>query len=263
MKRVRGKNIFVVDIGNTNTSLGLYRGLRKLGRIDVPTYGATIGSAERAIQRLAGRVPLEGAVLASVVPGMSPVWIRALEALVPPRRVIHVSCKVHIGIPISYPKPETIGADRLANACGAAHRFGVPVIVADFGTAVTFDVVEAKRGYVGGIIAPGLMLMFSYLAEKTALLPSISPASVRGRVGRSTEQAMQLGAKWGYRGLVREILAELMRAPALKNAVVCATGGAAQWCLRGSHLRIAVDPDLTLYGLARIYQLNSHDADTH
>jgi type III pantothenate kinase len=186
-----------------------------------------------------------------------------LKGLVGKERVIYVSAGVNIGVPITYPRPETIGADRLANACAAAHRYGAPVIVADFGTAVTFDVVEAKRGYVGGIIAPGLMLMFSYLAEKTALLPRIGPALVRGRIGRSTEQAMRLGAKWGYRGLVREILAEIKRKPALRSATVCATGGYARWCLKGSDLSIAVDPHLTLYGLARIYQLNSHDRDAH
>lgn len=258
---MHGARIIVIDVGNTSTSLGVFRGLKRLNRMDVPTHETTAQRAARALKPLMRGDPIQGVVLGSVVPKANRVWTEAIRSLQEDPNILNVSCKVDIGLPINYPRPETIGADRLANACAAAHRFGAPVIVADFGTAVTFDVIEATRGYVGGIIAPGLMLMFSYLAEKTALLPNIHPAPVRGWVGRSTEQAMRLGAKWGYRGLVREILSELRRRPALRNAVVCATGGWARWCLRGSGLHITVDQDLTLYGLARIYQLNARDAE--
>ncbi len=251
--------IIAIDVGNTNTTLGSFNGLKLLRRADVPTHGISESDARSVLRRLAGRADIVGAVLGSVVPGVNAVWNSAVLGEWPGARVLVVSWKLNFGIPISYPKPETIGADRLANACAAAHRFGAPVIVADFGTAVTFDVVEAGRGYVGGIIAPGLMLMFNYLAERTALLPRIGPAAVRGRIGRSTEQAMRLGAKWGYRGLVREILGELRKHPPLRKARICATGGLARWCLRGSGLHISVDANLTLRGLARIYQLNARD----
>ena len=105
--------------------------------------------------------------------------------------------------------PKTIGPDRLANAVAARQRFGAPVVVVDFGTAVTFDVVDAKGNYVGGIIAPGLAAMTDYLHEKTALLPKIKIREVKTAIGKSTEQAMLIGAVHGYRGLVRELIARI------------------------------------------------------
>ena len=112
---------------------------------------------------------------------------------------------------IDYPKPDSIGPDRLANAVAARKRFGAPVVVVDFGTAVTFDVVNRAGNYAGGIIAPGLAAMTDYLHEKTALLPRIKIREVKTVVGKSTEQAMLVGAVHGYRGLVRELIAELKR----------------------------------------------------
>ena len=190
-----------------------------------------------------------------VVPSLNRTWKRALAGRVsgPVQLVTHW---LDLGLPVTYPRPDTIGADRLANACGGVERHGAPLIVADFGTAVTFDVVTRRQGYVGGIIAPGLPLMFSYLHEKTAQLPLIRPARVRGAVGKSTAQAMQAGALWGYRGMVREILRELQRQPALRTARVCATGGYARWIVSGMREKIVVDQDLTLYGIGRIFDLN-------
>jgi type III pantothenate kinase len=110
------------------------------------------------------------------------------------------------GIGIDYPRPETIGPDRLANAMAARARFGAPVVVLDFGTAVTLDVVNRRGDYTGGVIAPGLSAMTDYLHEKTALLPPIHIREVRRAIGRSTEEAMLVGAVHGYRGLIRELV---------------------------------------------------------
>jgi type III pantothenate kinase len=129
-------------------------------------------------------------------------------------------------------------------------------VVADFGTALTFDVVSRTRGYIGGIIAPGLPLMFSYLAEKTALLPEVDLGPVRHGVGKSTVEAMRLGARWGYRGMVREILHELRKSIGPGRMKCCATGGDAEWVMRGIEPNVPVDRDITLYGLGRIYELN-------
>lgn len=249
--------IIVVDVGNTSTGLGVFSGLRRLLRTDMPTHSVTLAKAFAVLRKVARGRSIGGAVYASVVPKKNAVWLRALRQLCPGLRIIVVGAKTNLGVPVTYPKPHTIGADRLANACAAAYRWGAPVIVADFGTAVTFDVIEKKRGYIGGVIAPGVPLMFSYLAEKTALLPKIEPGEARHRVGQSTEEAMQLGARWGYRGLVREIFTELRRTPSLRHARLCATGGLARWVMKGSDLPVIIDPELTLLGLARIYQLNS------
>src|SRR5205814_2546128 len=115
------------------------------------------------------------------------------------------------GVGINYPKPETIGPDRLANAVAVKHHFGAPAVVVDFGTAVTFDVVDGRGDYVGGIIAPGLAAMTDYLHEKTALLPRIRIREVRSAVGKSSDQAMLLGAGDGYRGWGRELIPALKR----------------------------------------------------
>jgi len=238
--------ILVIDIGNSSTKLGIVRaGTRRGGRCkvlrrkSVPTAGASATITERALRVFtrAGRV--DGAVLC---------WVYAIEPL-------KVSHKLDLGIGISYPEPARIGADRLANACAATALYGVPVIAMDFGTALTFDVVSARREYVGGVIAPGLSLMTDYLAEKTALLPRTSPRLSRRVIGKSTAEAMSIGASIGYRGLVREILGRLVSEVG-RNVKLCATGGCAKVVLKGLGGRIRLDPDLTLRGLGITWELN-------
>jgi len=246
----------VVDIGNTSTLLAVARGL-KLSSIQ------RMPSAEPALKLRA--VP-KRAVIASVKPGVNTRWERVLkkQGVV---EILWVNAFVDLGIPVSYPKPGDIGADRLANACEAAATYGAPVVVCDFGTALTFDIVKKREGYVGGIICPGLPLMFDYLAEKTALLPHIKPAKTTHVIGKSTEEAMRIGAHLGYQGMVNGILAELKKELG-RDTQVCATGGFAQWVFQGPCLAeassqrpgetpVPIDPHLTLKGLARIGQLNS------
>jgi len=235
----------VVDIGNTSTSLAVARGL-KLSSIQ-RTPSATPALKLRAVPKRA--------VIASVKPGVNKSWERFLKKQ-GVSEILWVNHTVNLGVPVSYPKPETIGADRLANACEAAADYGTPVVVCDFGTALTFDIVKKREGYVGGIICPGLPLMFDYLAEKTALLPHIKPVKTKHVVGRSTEEAMRIGAHLGYLGMVKEILAQL-RKELGHGTKVCATGGFAQWVFEGWDHPVPVDPQLTLKGLARIAQLNT------
>jgi type III pantothenate kinase len=158
------------------------------------------------------------------------------------------------GVGIDYPKPQTIGPDRLANALAARHHFGAPVIVVDFGTAVTFDVVNRAGNYVGGIIAPGLAAMTDYLHDKTALLPRIKVREVKGAVGKSTEQAMLIGAVHGYRGLVRGLLSELKKELQVRQLPVVATGGYGQLIAAKMKEITAVEPLLTLEGLRLVWQ---------
>lgn len=250
-------SILVIDAGNTSTALGLYRSGRVRSASRLATAVRDPARIAACVRRCAGREAVAGVILASVVPAVNSLWRSAARKLYPRARFVVVTHRLNLGVAVTYPRPETIGADRLANACAAVMTYGAPVIVADFGTAVTFDVVSRTKGYIGGVIAPGLPLMFSYLAEKTALLPRIRPRRVRAGVGRSTESAMRLGAVWGYRGLVREILRELKRQFREKRVRVCATGGYAGWVLRGSGMKVPIDPDLTLRGLGRIYELNA------
>ena len=193
-------------------------------------------------------------MIASVVPRADGIWRKALSGMVS-GPVDFVTCRHALGVALRYPEPATIGADRLANACGGVARYGTPLIVADFGTAVTFDVIT-QRGYEGGIIAPGLPLVFDYLAEKTAKLPHLREANARGPWGRTTRQAMQLGARWGYSGLVRAILHELKQNPKLRRSNVVLTGGHGRRIAAGLDKAVVVDPTLTLYGVGRIFELN-------
>jgi type III pantothenate kinase len=167
---------------------------------------------------------------------------------------LELNSKTIRGVGIDYPKPNSIGPDRLANAVAARARFGAPVVVVDFGTAVTFDVVDATGNYVGGVIAPGLAAMTDYLHDKTALLPKIKIREVKSAVGKSTEHAMLVGAVQGYRGLVRELIGELKRELRAKKLPVVATGGYAKLIAAKLPEISAVAPDLTLEGLRLVFQ---------
>ncbi len=249
------ESVLVIDIGNTSASVGLFRNGRvsSISRIEkIDQDKITVQAVIRTV--ITGK-KIHGAAIASVVPGLNKLWDASVrkELGTAPLWINH---KVNLGIPVTYPKPETIGADRLANAVGGVRVHGAPLIIADFGTAVTFDLVTKKQGYVGGIIAPGLPLMFDYLADRTAKLPRITWSPVRGRIGKCTADAMQLGAHWGYRGMVREILAELMQHPSLRNARVCATGGYAARVLKDFRPVPIIDNSLTLFGVGCIHELN-------
>jgi type III pantothenate kinase len=168
--------------------------------------------------------------------------------------VLELTAQTVRGVGIDYPKPQTIGADRIANSIAALKHFGAPVVVVDFGTAVTFDVVNTRGNYIGGIIAPGLAAMTDYLHEKTALLPRIKISEPKNVVGKSTEQAMLAGAVFGYRGLVRELITELKGELKASRLPVVATGGYAKLMAAGLPEISAVEPNLTLEGLRLLWQ---------
>jgi type III pantothenate kinase len=245
--------ILLFDIGNTHTHVGLAGGSRVLKQINVPTREWFGGKAAALVKKFADAKNIEGAVLCSVVPKATPHIRRTVKRFWK-LDVLELSPKTLRGVGIDYPKPNSIGPDRLANAVAAKFRFGAPVVVVDFGTAVTFDVVNTKGNYVGGIIAPGLAAMTDYLHEKTALLPKIKIREVKSAIGKSTEHAMLVGAVQGYRGLVRELIGELKRELGVKKLPVVATGGYAKLIASKLPEISAVAPDLTLEGLRLVWQ---------
>jgi len=240
--------ILLFDIGNTHTHVGLADSRRVLRQINLPTRGWTSGSAKTRVAGLVGAKKIEGAVLCSVVPRATPLVHNAIRQRWK-LRALELTPKTLRGLGVDYPNPDTIGPDRLANAVAARHHFGAPVVVVDFGTAVTFDVVNRAGHYAGGIIAPGLAAMTDYLHEKTALLPKIRIREVTAVIGKNTEQAMLVGAVHGYRGLVRELIAELKRELRVKRLPVVATGGYARLIASKLPEISAVEPNLTLEGL--------------
>ena len=252
-----GLMILLFDIGNTHTHVGLGDERRVRKQINLPTREWFGGKAKSRVAKFVGTKKIDGAVLCSVVPRATPL-VRKIVGALWNMDVLELSPKTLRGVGIDYPKPNSIGADRLANAVAAKFHFGAPVVVVDFGTAVTFDVVNSEGNYVGGIIAPGLAAMTDYLHEKTALLPKIQIREVKAVVGKNTRQAMLIGAVHGYRGLVRELIGELKRELRAKNLPVVATGGYAKLIAAKLPEISAVKPDLTLEGLRLVQSLTSN-----
>jgi type III pantothenate kinase len=251
--------ILLLDIGNTHTHVGLANSRRVIRQRDIPTPAWFAGGAPTALGSFVGSARLRGVALCSVVPRATPLVRRALQrhAWPLPLELTHKRLR---GVGIRYPCPETIGADRLANAVAVRHHYGAPAVVVDFGTAVTFDVVDRHGDYVGGIIAPGLAAMTEYLHEKTALLPRIRIREVRAVIGQNTEQAMLIGAVHGYRGLVRELLRELRRELKCRSLPVVATGGYAKLIAARLPEIKAVEPGLTLEGLRLVWAQTAESA---
>jgi type III pantothenate kinase len=247
--------IVLFDIGNTHTHIGFANDKRVLKQADLPTLTWFGDGASALVKKFAGKNKITGAALCSVVPRATPKAKKIIGALWK-LDVLELSQKTLRGVGIDYPQPNSIGADRLANAVAAKFHCGAPVVVVDFGTAVTFDVVNAKGNYVGGIIAPGLAAMTDYLHEKTALLPKIKIREPKNVIGKSTEHAMLIGAVQGYRGLIRELIGELKRELRVKNLPVVATGGYAKLIAAKLPEISAVRADLTLEGLRLVWQSN-------
>ncbi|MCB1237744.1 MAG: type III pantothenate kinase [Verrucomicrobiae bacterium] len=218
----------------------------------VETRPATAASFADA---LAGHA-FDRAVMASVVPEKAALLRETLAAAGKP--LVEVSHRAKLGLAVDFPKPETVGADRLANAAAVvALGMPLPVVVVDFGTAVTFDIIAEGPAYIGGVIAPGLDAMRDYLHQRTALLPRIDLREPPVAIGKSTVDAMLSGAVHGYRGMVREILSQVSRELADVHRAaappkIVATGGYADLIADGLPEIETVDPLLTLRGIARI-----------
>jgi len=205
------------------------------------------------VREFIGAARLTGAALCSVVPKATPRATRLAERL-SGKSCLVLGPQTIRGVGIDYPDPNSIGPDRLANAVAASHHFGSPVVVVGFGTAVAFDVVNGAGNYIGGIIAPGLAAMTEYLHEKTALLPRITIREVRAVVGKSTEEAMLVGAVHGYRGLIRELISELKTELKCPDLPVVATGGYAKLIAAKLPEITAVEPLVTLEGLRLVWE---------
>ncbi len=251
--------LLLLDIGNTHTHVVLAENQRLVRSVNLPTAA---WSSQRMLPLLSHHLRRKlprGIALCSVVPDATRAAQHDLENAwgVKPFELTHRTVR---GIGIDYPKPRTIGPDRLANSVAARHFFGAPVVVVDFGTAVTFDVVNSQGDYAGGIIAPGLAAMTSYLHEKTALLPEIRIREVSRVIGQSTQQAMLIGAVHGYRGLIRELVLKLKHELKARRLPVVATGGYAKLMAQKLPEITAVDPLLTLRGLKLAWELNATEA---
>jgi type III pantothenate kinase len=244
-----GFDYLLVDISNSYTKFAFASARRVSASTQIATGKLSSGVAARFLaKRNVGKI-----IVSSVVPAKNSAILKAAGKT----NVIWLDWKLKLGVEIDYPKPQSIGADRLANAAAVTALYGCPAIVVDFGTALTFDIVSGRRAYIGGVIAPGLEAMTNFLYQRTALLPKLSLKEPRRAIGKSTIQAMLSGAVFGYRGLVREILAQVRAEQFPRKKVhVVATGGYARLIAgRLPEIRM-VQPNLTLEGLRIVANLN-------
>lgn len=232
----------LIDNSNTRTKLCLADGDKLL---DWQQWLPTSDISLTSLQEMTQGLQYDAVLICSVVPEKAAIL---RECFATTRPYHQVSYESKMPLSIDYPLPQQIGADRLANAVGVMQRYAAPAIVIDFGTAVTFDVISAAPAYCGGVIAPGMGAMNDYLHRKTALLPLIELAEPAQAIGKSTQQAMLAGAIFGYRGLVKEIIAKLLAEIGAPTTII-ATGGDAALIAQGLPEIDHVDPTLTMEGM--------------
>ena len=252
--------LLVLDIGNTNVTLGVFEGpsLKSTWRLatDARRMPDEYGFFMANIMSYRGVQPsdITGACICSVVPPLIPTFeevCRNYFAVQP----LTVSAGVKTGISIQYDSPRDVGTDRVADAVAALKLYGGPVIVVDFGTATVFDAVSADGKYLGGALAPGINLSADALYQSTSQLRRVELVPPATAIGKNTVAAMQSGLIFGYIGLVEGMVARFKNELG-PEAKVIATGGLAELMARETTVFDAVNPDLTLLGLRMIYDLN-------
>lgn len=242
------RDFLLIDVSNSFAKIAFATRARVQRARRIPTAELTTAKLKAILRKHEVRI-----VACSVVPSKNAIIRRAAGK----RKIIWLAPKLKLNVRIDYPQPQTIGADRLANAVAVTALYGTPAIVIDFGTAVTFDIISANAAYIGGVIAPGLEAMTNFLYQRTALLPRISLREPRSAVGRSTHEAMRAGAVIGYRGLVREIVSKIIKEKFRGGGVhVIATGGYAELIAKNLPQIKSVHPNLTLEGLRLVGLMN-------
>ena len=257
--------LLAIDIGNTDTTLGVFDGeeLRSTWHLATSIHRMADEYAALLLNLLHQQgldtPDIKAIALCSVVPPLISTFDELFQ------RYFHISplvvgVGVKTGVRIRMDNPKEVGADRIVNAAAAHHLYGGPVIVADLGTASTFDTVSKEGDYLGGAIAPGIFTAAEALFTRAALLYRVELARPKRAIGTNTIAAMQSGIIFGYVGLVEGIVARIQQELGEKAKVV-ATGGAAKLIANETTVFDVVNPDLILIGLRLIYQMNIDQPD--
>lgn len=250
----------VVDVGNTNIVLGIYRGRELLHHFRIGTnrqstvdeYGVLIYDLFQ-MSKIDVR-GIEGVIISSVVPPLMHVLEELCEKYLH-RKPLIVGPGIKTGLNLRYENPREVGADRIVNAVAAIEQYGGPLVVVDFGTATTFDCVDAKGNYLGGAIVPGIGISTEALYQRASKLPRIELEKPKKVIGRNTVHAMQAGIIFGYAGQVDGIVERIRREMEAEPKVI-ATGGLAELIASEASTIQEVNPWLTLEGLRLIYERN-------
>lgn len=253
--------ILAIDVGNTNTKLALFDGEVLKGAWRAAT-NTTRTADEYAVwlttlMELQGlkRAEVEGAVIASVVPETTFNLVTLCRRYFNVQPLVVGDPSVKLGIKALIDRPEEVGADRLVDSAAAHARYGGPLIIVDFGTATTFNLVDKDGNYCGGVIAPGINLSLQALYMAAAKLPRVEIRRPQRVIATNTVHAMQSGIFWGYVGMIEGIVGR-MRAEAEVELPVIATGGLASMFAGATSAITTVDGDLTLRGLLLIHERN-------
>lgn len=239
--------LLAIDIGNTNISLGIFQGARLVKRLDIPTARYTRSRLSVAL----GKAAISDAIICSVVPDKTIILRRDLRQLLGNTPYI-IGKEIKVPIKNLYRKPSQVGQDRLVNAYAGIMLYGAPLIILDFGTAVTFDLVSKGREYLGGLILPGLKISLDALAGRTALLPKIKLTAPKEFIGRDTKSSINSGIVYGFAALSDGLITRI-RGEIGTNAKAIATGGNAPLIKKYCRGINRIDKDLTLKGLNLTY----------
>jgi len=242
------KHKLLIDIGNTNTSIAVTRGRKILKKYFIHTSKDEVkpSSLRRLLRKyLPG---MDGALIVSVVPEFLKIVESSVKSVLPGVALLVVGRDVKVPMRVKYGKPRQVGQDRLVVSYAASRLSGCPVLIIDFGTAVTFDLVNARGEYEGGLIFPGLRLGLQSLADNTALLPRIEVRPVKGLIGKDTRGSMNKGVLLGYAALCDGLIRRFKKEHGGRIKVI-ATGGDARLVARYSSQMKKVLPDLIFSGM--------------
>lgn len=262
---IKDKLFLGIDIGNTKIALGVFKGAELIERWRIAT--ATKQTAEEYAILLDGlfrlhtfipREEIKNVMIASVVPHLTETMVTSVKEICPAAEVKILTSKLNLGMKNLYLNPDEVGADRLANAVGGKLCFGKPLIIVDFGTATTIDVVDKEGDYLGGVILPGLEMSADALFAGTARLPRIPLSIPETIIGKTTVASIQSGICIGSVASVDSLIERIWEELGYKTEVV-ATGGYATMLASISRTIKIVEPYLTLYGLKHIWELNTTD----
>lgn len=244
------KMILTVDIGNTNIAIGLFRRRRLFKRFYIPT-DTKRPEIYSIVKKSVGPFDIEAAIVSSVVPNVTKVITGILKKRL---KIKTLLLGKDIAVPIRnrYRKPKQVGYDRLVNAYACLKLYGAPAILVDFGTATTFDYIDSKGAYAGGLITPGVSISLDALAKRTALLPKIELKRPKNLLGKDTIDSMRSGVLYGLSSMCDGVI-DRLKSKYSRRAKVVATGGLASFFAPYCKRIKMVDKDLTLKGLLYIY----------